>query len=192
MTPVVLILYHSSHGSTQALADAIADGVTAADAEPRLRVAPGSRATRDIEVSLSDLEQCHGLALGSPTRFGQMSHHLSAWFEQTSTHWLRGTMIDKPAAVFTSTASLHGGQESTLLNMAVPLLHHGMVLVGIPYSEPGLQQTAAGGTPYGASHHASAQTKAATELTPIERELAVALGARLARFARHYQQEHGK
>lgn len=192
MTPVVLILYHSSHGSTQALADAIAAGVSAAGAEPRLRVAPGSRATRDIEVNLEDLEQCHGLALGSPTRFGHMSHHLSAWFEQTSTHWLRGTMIDKPAAVFTSTASLHGGQESTLLSMAIPLLHHGMVLVGIPYSEPGLQQTTAGGTPYGASHHASAQAKAASDLSATERELAVALGTRLARFAQQYQQEQSQ
>ena len=128
-----------------------------------------------------DLVQCGGLILGSPTRFGNMAAPLKFFLDGTGALWLSGALVDKPAAVFTSTQSLHGGQESTLLSMMIPLLHHGMYLVGLPFTEPGLTQTRSGGTPYGASH--AAEVGGHGELTEMERELARALGARVATLA---------
>jgi NAD(P)H dehydrogenase (quinone) len=132
-------------------------------------------------VELTDLEECGGIALGSPTRFGNMAAPLKHFFDSTSGLWLAGALAGKPAAVFTSTSSMHGGQETTLLSMMLPLLHHGMLLLGIPYTEPDLDGTSSGGTPYGASH--LGRHGAPVVLTGEERRLAVALGARLARTA---------
>jgi NAD(P)H dehydrogenase (quinone) len=128
--------------------------------------------------SIDDLRHCRGLVLGSPTRFGNMAAPLKYFIDQTSDLWLSGAMIDKPAAVFTSTASLHGGQESTLLSMQLPLLHHGMLVLGLPYSEPGMMTTHSGGTPYGASHWAGAD--GSRELDETELQLCRALGRRVA------------
>jgi NAD(P)H dehydrogenase (quinone) len=128
-----------------------------------------------------DLEQCAGLILGSPTRFGNMAAPLKHFLDGTSALWLSGALVDKPAAVFTSTQSLHGGQETTLLTMMLPLLHHGMVMVGLPYTERALHETLSGGTPYGASH--AATVSGAGQLSDAEAELARALGARVARLA---------
>lgn len=128
-----------------------------------------------------DLVECRGLILGSPTRFGNMAAPLKFFLDGTSALWVSGALVDKPAAVFTSTQSLHGGQESTLLSMMIPLLHHGMYLVGLPFTERGLTQTRSGGTPYGASH--TAELSGHGELSETERELARALGARVATLA---------
>jgi NAD(P)H dehydrogenase (quinone) len=132
-------------------------------------------------VEYSDLEECAGLALGSPTRFGNMAAPLKYFIDGTGGLWLKGTMSGKPAAVFTSTASMHGGQESTLLTMMLPLIHHGMLIVGVPYSEPELMSTRGGGTPYGASHLAGAN--ADQPISEDERRLCIALGTRLAETA---------
>jgi NAD(P)H dehydrogenase (quinone) len=132
-------------------------------------------------VELPDLEECSGIALGSPTRFGNMAAPLKHFFDSTSGLWLSGALAGKPAAVFTSTSSMHGGQEATLLSMMLPLLHHGMLVLGIPYTEPDLHATSSGGTPYGASH--VGRRGAPVVLTDEERRLAVALGVRLARTA---------
>jgi NAD(P)H dehydrogenase (quinone) len=132
-------------------------------------------------VEYSDLEQCAGLALGSPTRFGNMAAPLKYFIDGTGGLWLKGAMSGKPAAVFTSTASMHGGQESTLLSMMLPLIHHGMLIVGVPYSEPELMSTRGGGTPYGASHLAGAN--ADQPISEDERRLCIALGTRLAETA---------
>ena len=189
----ILILYYSRQGSTSALAQQIAHGIAGHGRfEPRLRTVPNVAATIDrIEPPLppdsavyctkSDLEECSALALGSPTRFGNMAAPLKHFLDGTVDLWLSGALIGKPAAVFTSTGSLHGGQESTLVSMMLPLLHHGMVLVGLPYSEPGLNATTRGGTPYGASHVSGARADPA--LDPAERDLARALGHRLADVA---------
>lgn len=181
----VLILYYSRSGSTRELADAIAAGVTAAGATAVLRTPTASdtaaASERDLAVSKEDLTDCDALALGSPTRFGHMASSLQRFWESTSSEWLAGALNDKPGAVFTSSSSMHGGQESTLLSMALPLLHHGMVLVGIPYAEPALHQTTTGGTPYGASHVSQHNN---TRLSSHERELAEALGQRLATMAK--------
>lgn len=184
----VLILYYSRHGSTRALAEAISEGVTAAGADVLLRsvavesdAGDSAASARELAVDLDDLERCDALALGSPTRFGQMTSHLHRFFEGTSKAWLQGVLTDKPAAVFTSSSSLHGGQESTLLSMALPLLHHGMLLLGIPYSEPAVHNTETGGGPYGASHVSHNQN---TQLSAHERQCAKALGQRLADTAR--------
>lgn len=177
----VLILYYSRNGATQRLADAIAEGITAAGGEPVLRsTGHGSDALsdRDLAIDNDDLEQCDALILGSPTRFGHMASSLQRFWEGTSREWLQATLSDKPGAVFTSSNSLHGGQESTLLTLALPLLHHGMMLVGIPYSEPALHQTQSGGSPYGASHHQKSNT-----LTEHERQCALALGKRVTHTA---------
>jgi NAD(P)H dehydrogenase (quinone) len=128
-----------------------------------------------------DLRQCAGLVMGSPTRFGNMAAPLKYFLDQTSSLWLSGAMIDKPAAVFTSTSSLHGGQESTLLSMMLPLLHHGMVIAGLPYSEAGLMTTRSGGTPYGASHWAGSDNSLPVD--EGEASLCRALGSRVARLA---------
>lgn len=188
----ILILYYSHQGATRDMAQWIARGVEQAGAVARLRTVP--RVSTVCEASepaipakgapyaeLRDLEECAGLALGSPTRFGNMAAPLKFFLDGSSELWLRGALAGKPAAVFTSTASLHGGQETTLLSMMLPLLHHGMLIVGLPYSSPELLTTTGGGTPYGASHHAGA----AGDLPVSDQELrlCIALGKRLAETA---------
>lgn len=189
----ILILYYSRHGATRQLAESIAEGVLQIKGiDARLRTVPPVSAVceatePDIPASgapyaeLSDLEECCGLALGSPTRFGNMAAPLKYFLDSTAPLWLRGALVGKPAAVFTSTGSLHGGQETTLTSMMLPLLHHGMLIVGIPYSQPELMSTSSGGTPYGASHFA--RTDGSAPITAEERKLAMALGKRLAECA---------
>jgi NAD(P)H dehydrogenase (quinone) len=186
----ILILYYSRQGSTAALADAIALGIADHGRfEPRLRTVPPVATTIErtappippagaVYCSKADLADCAALALGSPTRFGNMAAPLKHFIDGTGDLWLSAALVGKPAAVFTSTGSQHGGQESTLLTMLVPLLHHGMLIVGVPYTEPALNSTRSGGTPYGASHVAG--TRADANLHTEERELARALGRRLA------------
>jgi NAD(P)H dehydrogenase (quinone) len=188
----ILILYYSRQGSTAALARQICRGVEAvAGMRARLRtVPPVAPSTQRLDPAVpeagppyathEDLQECEGLILGSPTRFGNMAAPLKFFLDGTSALWVSGALVDKPAAVFTSTSSMHGGQESTLLSMMIPLLHHGMILVGLPFTERGLNETRAGGTPYGASHTAG---NAHAELSAIESELARALGARVATLA---------
>ncbi|CAB0150202.1 NAD(P)H dehydrogenase (quinone) [Pseudidiomarina piscicola] len=179
----IVILYYSRSGSTQQLADAIANGVRKTGAEPLLRTIDSdddAASSRDLVIANTDLADCDGLIMGSPTRFGHMASGLQKFWEQTSREWLRGVLVDKPAAAFTSSSSMHGGQESTLLSMLVPLLHHGMLVLGIPYTEPELQQTTAGGTPYGASH---VEHAAGSRLSKHELSLAEELGSRVARTA---------
>jgi NAD(P)H dehydrogenase (quinone) len=179
----IVILYYSRNGATQQLADAIANGVSKAGGEAVLRTVncEGDAACqRDLVIETDDLAECDGLIMGSPTRFGHMYSGLQKFWEQTSRDWLKGSLVDKPAAVFTSSSSMHGGQESTLLAMGVPLLHHGMMLLGIPYTAPELQQTAAGGSPYGASHVEHAAGK---NLDQHEQSLAKQLGERVTRAA---------
>lgn len=191
----ILVLYYSRYGATRELALAIARGIDSVPgAQSRIRTVPAvstvCEATQpDIPTDgppyaeLRDLAECDGLALGSPTRFGNMAAALKYFLDGTSTDWLAGTLSGKPACVFTSTGSLHGGQESTLLSMMLPLLHHGMLMLGIPYTEPLLTTTQSGGSPYGATHFARAGGHADAPLTEDERALAVVLGARLARTA---------
>ena len=191
MNPV-LILYYSRNGATRALAYKIARGVEQAPAEVKIRTLPAVSATcqateadipesGDLYAQLSDLEDCSGLILGSPTRFGNMAAPIKYFLDGTSGLWLKGALANKPAAVFTSTGSLHGGQESTLLSMMLPLLHHGMVMVGLPYSEPDLAKTSSGGTPYGASHYAGPNND--LPLSDEESRLSIALGKRVAEMA---------
>jgi NAD(P)H dehydrogenase (quinone) len=189
----ILVLYYSRHGSTRKLAEMIAqgiDGVPGCDA--RLRTVPAvstvAEATEpDIPaagapyVELKDLEECAGLALGSPTRFGNMAAPMKYFWDGTASQWLSGALSGKPACVFTSTGSLHGGQESTLLSMMLPLLHHGMLVLGLPYTQPELMTTASGGTPYGASHWSGVNSSHA--ISEDSRSLAIALGRRLAQTA---------
>lgn len=192
---IILILYYSRHGSTAQLARRIASGVEEIDGmQARVRTVPevvaaaGAQSAPEIPadgppyVSLDDLAHCRGLILGSPTRFGNMAAPLKHFLDSTATQWLNGTLAGKPAAVFTSTSSPHGGQESTLLSMMLPLLHHGMLLVGLPYSEPALTRTEGGGSPYGASHLARSQRE--VQLSDDEKALARALGRRVAEIAR--------
>lgn len=192
-TPYVLVLYYSRYGATRQMARHIVRGIQAGGLEARLRtvppvstvceaVAPEIPDDGDLYVAPDDLRDCAGLVLGSPTRFGNMAAPLKFFLDGSSDLWLSGALIGKPAAVFTSTASLHGGQESTLLSMLLPLLHHGMVVAGLPYSEPGLQQAQGGGTPYGASHYAGIDGKRA--LDTIEQQLCEAQGRRVAQLAR--------
>ncbi len=189
----VLVLYYSRHGSTRKLGELIAQGIESVPGcEARLRTVPAvSAVTQAIAptlppsgspyVELSDLDECAGLAIGSPTRFGNMAAPMKYFLDGTSTQWLSGALAGKPACVFTSTGSLHGGQESTLLSMMIPLLHHGMLMVGLPYSEPALMTTTSGGAPYGATHWAGANGK--QKMTDDTRTLAIALGKRLATTA---------
>ncbi|OIQ89911.1 NAD(P)H dehydrogenase (quinone) [mine drainage metagenome] len=191
----ILVLYYSVHGGTRVLAEAIARGVAEVPGMlPRVRTVP--RVATVVErpeppvpsdgppyVELSDLEECAGLALGSPTRFGNMAAPMKYFWDQTSGAWLSGALAGKPACVFTSTGSLHGGQESTLLSMMLPLLHHGMFIVGLPFAgQPDVMSTRSGGTPYGASHHAGHDS--GLDTTAEELRLATALGRRLAEAAR--------
>lgn len=188
----VLVLYYSRHGALRDMADQIARGIEQGGAQARVRtvpeVSPLVEATAPLVpqegapyATLDDLVECMGLALGSPTRFGNMAAPLKYFIDSTSPLWLSGKLAGKPAAVFTSTATLHGGQESTLLSMMTPLLHHGMLIVGLPYTEAGLTRTASGGTPYGASHVAGPNGD--RPLTNDENELCRALGRRLAKAA---------
>lgn len=190
----ILVLYYSRNGSTALMARAIARGVeSVAGCAARLRTVPAISAATEATLppvpqsgppycELDDLKDCAGLVLGSPTRFGNMAAPLKYFLDATSGLWLSGALVGKPAAVFTSTGSLHGGQETTLLSMMLPLLHHGMLMVGLPYSEPQLSTTASGGTPYGASHHAGT---GASPRAPTSDELALAeaLGRRVAGIA---------
>jgi NAD(P)H dehydrogenase (quinone) len=185
----ILVLYYSRHGATRRLAELLAQGVDSVPgAAARLRTVPPVAPATEVAappvppqgspyVELADLAQCAGLALGSPTRFGNMAAPLKHFIDGTAGLWLSGALAGKPAALFTSTNSLHGGQESTLLSMMLPLLHHGMLIVGLPYTEPDLNETSSGGTPYGASHHARLTHQ---PVTAEEGRLAVALGKRLA------------
>jgi NAD(P)H dehydrogenase (quinone) len=189
----ILVLYYSRHGSTARLAQQICRGVeSVAGCSARLRTVAAVSAANDQPLaavpdsgppyaSHQDLIECQGLLLGSPTRFGNMAAPLKYFLDSTSSLWMSAALAGKPAAVFTSTQTMHGGQESTLLSMLLPLLHHGMYIVGLPYSEPGLTQTRSGGTPYGASHVAI--TGAIGQLSTAESALAEALGARVARLA---------
>jgi NAD(P)H dehydrogenase (quinone) len=189
----ILVLYYSRSGHTAQLARLIARGVEEAGLEARLRQVPPVAPVTEVAqppvpeegapyVSREDLAGCAGLALGSPTRFGNMAAPLKHFLDSTGAEWASGTLAGKPAAVFTSTGTMHGGQESTLLSMALPLLHHGMLLLGLPFTEPALNATASGGTPYGASHVAG--PKGDRVISEHERELARALGRRLAQAAR--------
>lgn len=184
-SPYLLVLYHSRHGSVAKLAIEIANGCEASGVEARLRcVADAGQTPLHPLVTLDDLAQCSGLAMGSPVRFGQMTAAMKAFWEQSSSIWLKGQLIDKPAAVFTSSSTMHGGQEACLLGAMVPLLHHGMLIVGQPYDEPALHQTQTGGTPYGPSHVALQHGN--DMLSPHEVTLCRALGARLARIIRTF------
>ncbi len=188
MAPV-LVLYYSRHGSTKRLADAIAQGVNALNVPVMLRTVAevDDSERRENEnvpvVSYEDLEQCSALALGSPTRFGNMAAPLKHFFDSTSNLWIKGALINKPACVFTSSSSMHGGQESTLLSMMLPLIHHGMLICGLPYSEPALHNTQTGGSPYGVTHVAHHSFSTPTQLSDDEKTLCIAQGKRLAQFA---------
>ena len=186
----ILVLYYSRYGATAGMAQHIAHGIESVnDCVARIRTVPPvstvCEATADDipaegppYATLEDLKECAGLALGSPTRFGNMAAPLKYFIDSTSSLWLSGALIDKPAAVFTSTSSMHGGQETTLLSMMLPLLHHGMLITGLPYSETELLSTTTGGTPYGPSHTAGTDSK--RPLSGDETILCVALGKRLA------------
>ena len=189
----ILILYYSRHGSVRKLAEMVAQGVeSVAGCDARLRTVPAVSTVTEATapdvpldgapyVELQDLEECDGLALGSPTRFGNLAAAMKYFWDGTSAQWLSGTLSGKPACVFTSTGSQHGGQESTLLTMMVPLLHHGMMVMGLPYTHPELMTTASGGSPYGATHWSGLDGK--KPFTEDEKRLAVAMGRRLAEAA---------
>ncbi len=189
----ILILYYSQHGATQQMAQLIARGVEqVAGIRARLRTVPKiSTVCETTEagipdsgapyVELRDLEECIGLALGSPTRFGNMASAMKYFWDSTGALWMQHTLVGKPAVLFTSTGSMHGGQESTLLSMMLPLLHHGMVILGLPYSEAELGTTKSGGTPYGASHVAGLAND--QSISEDEKKLCMALGKRLAQTA---------
>jgi NAD(P)H dehydrogenase (quinone) len=188
----VLVLYYSRYGATAEMARQVARGVEEGGLEARVRTVPAVSATPEATAPavpdsgapfarLDDLEQCAGLALGSPTRFGNMAAPMKYFLDGTSGLWLGGALAGKPAGVFTSSSSMHGGQESTLLSMMLPLLHHGMLVAGLPYSEPDLATTRDGGTPYGPSHMAGIDNR--QPVSEAETRLARALGRRLASLA---------
>ncbi|BAU49044.1 NAD(P)H quinone oxidoreductase [Sulfurifustis variabilis] len=191
--PDLLVLYYSRHGALREMASQIARGIERAEGmHARIRTVPEVSTVVEATAgpipddgapyaTLDDLQDCVGLALGSPTRFGNMAAALKYFLDGTSPLWLSGALAGKPAAVFTSSSSAHGGQETTLVSMMLPLLHHGMVIVGVPYTEEALMRTDAGGTPYGASHIAGPRNDRA--LTDDEARLCRALGERLARTA---------
>lgn len=194
----ILVLYYSRNGATAEMAKQVRRGVDSVDGcQARLRTVPTVSATSEatdaniptdgpVFASQTDLQECAGLVLGSPTRFGNMAAPLKYFWDNTTNEWLNGSLVGKPAGVFTSTGSLHGGQETTLLSMALPLLHHGMLITGIPYTEKALLATTDGGTPYGASHWAGADGKRA--LSDTEIELCRALGKRVAETSKALQQ----
>ena len=197
----ILVLYYSRGGSVARLARQLARGVEEVPGmQARLRTVPPVAAVTQQAappvpedgapyVQASDLDECAGLALGSPTRFGNMAAPMKHFIDGTSSLWLTGELVGKPAGVFTSTSSLHGGQESTLLSMMLPLLHHGMLITGLPYSEGALLETRGGGTPYGPSHHAGADGK--RKLDEHEIALCRALGQRLASTAKQLETSRG-
>jgi NAD(P)H dehydrogenase (quinone) len=190
---IILVLYYSRHGATRKLAELIAQGIESVPGvDARLRTVPAvSTVTEATEaaipaagapyVELQDLVDCAGLALGSPTRFGNMAASMKYFLDGTAAQWLSGDLAGKPAAVFTSTGSLHGGQESTLLTMMIPLLHHGMLVMGLPYTHAELMTTASGGSPYGATHWSGLDGN--KPVTEDEKRLAIAAGKRLAETA---------
>ena len=183
----ILVLYYSRYGSVRQMAQFVARGIEEiAGARARVRTVPAvSTVCEAVAPAVPDAGapyvECAGIALGSPTRFGNMAAPLKYFLDTTSALWLSGALSGKPAAVFTSTSSLHGGQETTLLSMALPLWHHGMLMVGLPYTEPELLSTTTGGTPYGASHVAGAASDRA--VSDEEKRLCIALGRRLATVA---------
>ena len=187
----ILVLYHSRLGSVQKMARLIARGVeSVSGCTAQLRTVPEVSADSSAQdqpeagdpwLEMDELENCDGLILGSPTRFGNMSAPMKHLLDSTSSLWMSGALSGKPAGVFTSTSSMHGGQESTLLSMLNPLLHHGMLISGIPYSEAALAKTTTGGTPYGASHVAGSTN--ANPISDDEKSLCIALGKRIATFA---------
>jgi len=192
MSDYILVLYYSRYGATAEMAHLVARGVEEGGMESLLRTVPNVSATCEaVEecipesgapyVEPDELRDCAGLALGSPTRFGNMAAPMKYFLDSTSSLWLGGSLIGKPAGVFTSTSSLHGGQESTLLTMMLPLLHHGMLITGLPYSETALLTTRTGGTPYGPSHLAGAESN--LPLSEEEKTLCKGLGRRLAELA---------
>jgi len=189
----ILVLYYSLYGATEELAREVCLGIDSVDGmASRLRTVPPVSTVTEASAdsvpdsgppyaSLADLDECSGLILGSPTHFGNMSAALKHYFDGTVTEWLSGTLSGKPFGVFTSSSSLHGGQEATLLTMAVPLLHHGMIYVGLPYGEKELSSTTTGGSPYGASH--VSWSRESDALSDDEKQLAQALGSRVAAIA---------
>lgn len=195
--PYILVLYYSRHGATQAMAQHVARGVeSVSGVKARIRTVPAvSTVCEAVEDSIpeagaiycseDDLRHCAGLALGSPTRFGNMAAAMKYFLDGTTNLWLSGSLINKPAGVFTSTSTMHGGQESTLLSMMLPLMHQGMIMVGVPYSESALSTTQSGGTPYGPSHVAGTQNN--LSLSDDEKTLCHALGKRLATLALQLQ-----
>lgn len=194
MSLEVLVLYYSRHGATAEMARQVCRGVeSVAGMGARLRTVPAVSAVSEaLEDAIpaagppyathADLRECAGLVVGSPTRFGNMAAALKYFFDGTGDLWLSGVLSGKPAGVFTSTSSLHGGQETTLISMMLPLLHHGMLMVGLPYTDTGLMETTAGGTPYGPSHLSGPNSDKA--VSEMERRLCQALGARVADVAR--------
>ena len=194
MNPEILVLYYSRSGHTAQLARLIARGVEEVDGvRARLRqVPPVAPVTQTAQppvpeegapyAELRDLAECAGLILGSPTRFGNMAAPLKYFLDSTIAEWASGTLVGKPCAVFTSTATMHGGQETTLVSMLLPLMHHGMIALGIPYTEPALNNTRTGGTPYGLSHVAGLNGE--NPVSEHERELARVLGRRVAELAK--------
>lgn len=192
MRPYCLVLYYSRYGATAKMAEYIALGIEKnSGMDARVRTVPSVSPNPESEsggptqgppyVNLDDLKNCAGMALGSPTRFGNMAAPLKYFLDTTSNLWLSGRLAGKPAVVFTSTASIHGGQETTLISMMLPLLHHGMLILGLPYTEQDLVTTQSGGTPYGASHVAGAESK--KPITEEEKRLCIALGKRLGEIA---------
>lgn len=189
----ILVLYYSQGGAVRDMTQLIARGVESVDgAKARIRTVPkvsANHAATEPEIptsgapyaELTDLEACAGLALGSPTRFGNMAAPMKYFLDGTAGLWLKGALIGKPAAVFTSSGSMHGGNETTLITMMLPLLHHGMLMVGLPYAEPQLSTTTTGGTPYGASHIGGSMDD--RPISDDERKLCIALGKRLAETA---------
>ncbi len=195
----ILVLYYSRHGAISEMAKLIARGIEEVPGmSARLRTVPEVSSVCETTedgipdegapyAELTDIKECDGMALGSPCYFGNMAAPLKYFLDNTSPLWLSGSLIGKPAAVFTSSSSLHGGQESTLLSMMLPLLHHGMLLCGIPYSETGLLHTSGGGTPYGASHHAGPENN--LPLSEEEKKLCISLGRRIANTAKLLKNE---
>ena len=188
--PTLLVLYYSRHGAVKQMAQHIARGAeSVADIEVQIRTVPPVSPTHEANapsvpdsgapyVTLEDLKKCDALALGSPTRFGNMAAPMKYFIDSTSSLWLQGNLVNKPATVFSSSASLHGGQESTLLSMMLPLFHLGFIVVGVPYTEPDLNTTLSGGTPYGTTHYAGTGGK--NPLSEEEKRLCFAQGKRLA------------
>lgn len=192
----ILVLYYSRHGATEHMAQLIARGIESTGIEARIRTVPPVSPTTEatdpevpksgaIYATLDDLKHCCGLALGSPTRFGNMAAPLKYFVDTASGLWLGGDLVDKPATVFTSTSSLHGGQETTLISMMLPLLHLGFIIQGIPYTVSQLNTTQSGGTPYGASHHAGGDNQ--KRISDDEQQLCLAQGKRLGQLVKQLQ-----